>query len=116
VTKRVDLLLTNANVITMDPGTPTAAAVAVTGEQIAWVGDAGWARDHLPAARREIDLGGATLLPGFIDAHHHLILLGHVGQAVTPRRWCGRFSMIRCWTSWWRGCAPRVRLSGPRGF
>jgi hypothetical protein len=55
-------------------------------------------------------------LPGFIDAHHHLILLGHVGQAVTPRRWCGRFSMIRCWTSWWRGCAPRVRLSGPRGF
>ncbi|MCC6791386.1 MAG: amidohydrolase [Thermomicrobiales bacterium] len=73
----IDLLLTNANVLTMDPTQPAASAVAISGERIAWVGDAGEAKTHLSGVARTLDLGGATLLPGFNDAHHHLLLLGH---------------------------------------
>jgi predicted amidohydrolase YtcJ len=73
----IDLLLTNATVLTMDPDRPVANAVAITGERITWVGDATWARTHLTGIERTLDLGGATVIPGFNEAHHHLLLLGH---------------------------------------
>jgi imidazolonepropionase-like amidohydrolase len=44
--------------------------VVVAGDRIVAVGAAG--RVALPAAARTIDLGDATLLPGFIDAHTHI--------------------------------------------
>jgi predicted amidohydrolase YtcJ len=77
MTERIDLMLRNANVITLDPDLPRADTIAIRGERILWAGEAGWARAHLPTPEREIDLGGATVAPGFIDAHHHLTLLGH---------------------------------------
>src|SRR5687768_1083771 len=43
------------------------AAVVVTGDRITAAGAA--ARVSVPAGARVIDLGDATLLPGFIDAH-----------------------------------------------
>jgi predicted amidohydrolase YtcJ len=73
----IDLLLTNANVLTMEPARPYAGAVAVRDGRIAWVGDAEEAKTHLTGVERTLDLGGATLIPGFIDAHHHLLMLGH---------------------------------------
>ena len=71
-----DLLLVNANVLTMDPARPRASAVAVAGGRIVGVGDdtaelAGGAR-----ARDVLDLKGATLIPGFHDAHNHMIGFG----------------------------------------
>ena len=71
-----DLLLVNANVLTMDPARPRASAVAVAGGRIVGVGDdtaevAGGAR-----ARDVLDLKGATLVPGFHDAHNHMIGFG----------------------------------------
>jgi predicted amidohydrolase YtcJ len=73
----LDLLLTNATILTMDPNHPTASAVGISGEHIVWVGDADDARAHLSGVTQTLDLGGATVIPGFNDAHHHLILLGH---------------------------------------
>lgn len=73
----LDLLLTNATILTMDPNQPYASAVGIAGERIAWVGDADDARTHLSGVAQTLDLGGATLIPGFNDAHHHLIMLGH---------------------------------------
>src|SRR5581483_7250222 len=32
---------------------------------------------HLGGVKKELDLAGATVIPGFNDAHNHLILLGH---------------------------------------
>jgi predicted amidohydrolase YtcJ len=64
----------------------THEAVAIAGDRIASVGTHAEARDRLGPAARTIDLGGATVLPGFIDAHNHLILLGHwLGQVDLPR-------------------------------
>ncbi len=47
------------------------AIVIVTDERITAVGSAGDIR--VPAGARIIDLGDVTLLPGFVDAHTHLI-------------------------------------------
>ncbi|MCL2582350.1 MAG: amidohydrolase, partial [Streptosporangiales bacterium] len=69
-----DLLLVNGTVITMDPARPRASAVAVSGDRIAGVFDA---RPGAPGpSARVIDLKGATLLPGFHDAHNHMIGFG----------------------------------------
>jgi predicted amidohydrolase YtcJ len=67
-----DLLLVNGNVITMDPARPRATAVAVSGGRIAGVYDG---RPETEAAD-VIDLKGATLIPGFHDAHNHMIGFG----------------------------------------
>ncbi|HVI71735.1 MAG TPA: hypothetical protein VM656_09650, partial [Pyrinomonadaceae bacterium] len=49
----------------------TNAVVVVTDNMITAVGAAGQVR--VPANARTIDLGDVTLMPGFIDAHTHLI-------------------------------------------
>jgi predicted amidohydrolase YtcJ len=70
------ILLTNANVITLDPELPTATAIGIRGDRIAWVGERADARQRFDGPYQEIDLAGATVAPGFIDAHHHLMTLG----------------------------------------
>lgn len=79
----MDLLLTNATVVSLRPSRspePAAQAIAIDGERIVWVGSDAEAR-QLGSVRQTVDLAGATVLPGFADAHNHLILLGHwLGQ------------------------------------
>lgn len=72
-----DLLITDAAVLTVDPARPRAAWVAVHGGRVAAVGAAG---DDAPAARRRVSLDGATLVPGFHDAHNHTV---HYGRSLT---------------------------------
>ena len=67
-----DLLLVNANVLTMDPGRPTASAVAVAGGRTVAIFDG----KPDVTAKESIDLRGLTLLPGFHDAHNHMIGFG----------------------------------------
>ena len=65
-----DLVLVNANVLTMDPNRPRATAVAIAHGRIT-------ALDEVPpGAARVVDLRGATVLPGFHDAHNHMIGFG----------------------------------------
>ena len=72
----VDFLFLNARVITMDPAKPTAQAIAIQGDRIDWVGTTDEARRLFPNPSAVIDLHGATILPGLIDAHVHLLSLG----------------------------------------
>lgn len=72
-----ELLLTNAAVITLDDDRPEASAVAVRDGRITWVGDSSEAAQYVGAGHRTVDLNGATVVPGFIDAHHHLMTLGY---------------------------------------
>jgi len=67
-----DLPLVNAKVLTMDPVRPRARSVAVAGGRIVAL-DADLADRP---ARSVIDLHGATLLPGFHDAHNHMAWFG----------------------------------------
>src|SRR5437773_714809 len=74
--RAVDFLLLNARVITMDPTKPTAQAISIQGDRIAWVGTTDEAQRLFTNPSRVIDLHGATILPGLIDAHVHLLALG----------------------------------------
>ena len=74
-TPNADLLLLNAHVVTMNDKQPAAQAIAIRGDRIVWVGAADEGKKLYPSARVQ-DLHGATVLPGLIDAHTHLINLG----------------------------------------
>ena len=66
-----DLLLYNGNIRTVNGALPLAQAVAISGGRFLAVGSN---QDVLALAAgnaRKIDLGGKTVLPGFIDAHSH---------------------------------------------
>ncbi len=71
-----DLVVFNGNIITMNPQKPTATAIAVKSYKILAVGEEEEVIDLIPNARRVIDLGGKTVIPGFIDAHTHLTSAG----------------------------------------
>ncbi len=63
----------NGVVLTMDEGRPRATALAVTGARITAVGDDATVLAERHAGTIAIDLGGRTLMPGFVDAHTHLL-------------------------------------------
>jgi predicted amidohydrolase YtcJ len=73
---RVDRLLVNGRFITADADFTIAEAVAIAGDRIAAVGPR-QAVERLAAPETVIDdLGGATVLPGLIDAHTHMLATG----------------------------------------
>ena len=51
------------------------AAVLIEGGKIKEVGSPSSVQAHASAGAKTIDLGSATLLPGFIDSHAHLLIL-----------------------------------------
>lgn len=69
---RIDAIFSNARFRTMDPNRPTASRIGVLHGRIVGF-------DHeLDGIEADlfVDLGGAPVLPGFHDAHHHLSLTG----------------------------------------
>jgi predicted amidohydrolase YtcJ len=66
------LVLDNAHVLTLDPRRPVAAALAIAGGRVAAVGGRGDVKRWRDRHTRVIDLGGATVIPGLVDAHAHL--------------------------------------------
>lgn len=70
------LILTNARILTMDPARPTAQAIALAGERIAAVGSRVEIEALAGPATEVIDCKGATLMPGFVESHLHLVLGG----------------------------------------
>jgi hypothetical protein len=71
-----DRLFVGAHVYTLDPSRPQAEALAVRGGRVLAVGDEAETRARLAPDAETIRLDGATLLPGFHDAHVHLGLHG----------------------------------------
>jgi predicted amidohydrolase YtcJ len=72
---RDSLCLLNARVFTGDRTRPWAEAVAVGGTRITAVGTQAEARAVCGRRARVIDCEGGTILPGFIDAHIHVLAL-----------------------------------------
>ncbi len=76
----IEKLYVNANVYTLDPRQPRAAAIAVADGQIVATGPEARLRNLDRYGDFEvIDLSGATVIPGLIDAHGHLGSLGSFG-------------------------------------
>ncbi|MBK5441720.1 MULTISPECIES: amidohydrolase [Peribacillus] len=73
---QADIVFINGEVITVDQRNKVVEAVAVKGNRISAVGSNREVKDFIGEETKVIDLQGKTLLPGFIDAHIHLILYG----------------------------------------
>jgi predicted amidohydrolase YtcJ len=67
----VDLALLNGRVRTLDPGRPSASAVAVARGGIVAVGDDAEIRELCGGATEVVDLRGAAAVPGLVDSHMH---------------------------------------------
>lgn len=72
----VDRILKNGQFITVDNRFSIAEAVAIAGEQIVAVGPLAEVERLARPHTRVDDLGGATVLPGLIDAHTHMLNTG----------------------------------------
>src|SRR5918994_60845 len=58
------------------PDEPSATAMLVVGERVAWVGDEAGARFHLGSVGSVVELDGALVTPAFVDSHVHLTETG----------------------------------------
>ncbi len=71
IAKRVDLALVNGKIITVNPKSEIAQAVAVKDGKIAGVGSTASIKRISGSDTRIIDLKGKTVTPGFIESHCH---------------------------------------------
>ena len=67
-----DTVLVNARIHTFDPRRPSAEALAIAGGRIAAIGRATDVRRWRGRGTDVIDLRGATVIPGLVDAHAHM--------------------------------------------
>ena len=66
-----DVVVVNGNVLTQDAAQPTAEAFAIKDGRFVAVGTNDDVQNLIASGTEIIDAAGATVLPGFIDAHSH---------------------------------------------
>ncbi len=69
--QRPDFIVVNGNVLTQDDANPRAQAFAVRGDRFIAVGSDADVRNLAGPDTGVLDAAGATVVPGFIDAHSH---------------------------------------------
>jgi len=70
-TGSADLIVTGANLLSMDPDISSATAMAVRGQHILAVGSNDDIENLAGPDTERVDARGLTVTPGFIDAHSH---------------------------------------------
>lgn len=93
VSKHTTTVFTNGKILTVDDDFSEAEAIAVRGNRILAVGTNGDVRAVAGADASVIDLGGKTVLPGFIDAHTHVVS-GSVVDAIMDYVGMARYSTV----------------------
>jgi predicted amidohydrolase YtcJ len=78
--QNADLIITNAKIFTSDVHQAWAEAVAIGGNKILFVGKADEVKQYRGGNTRVVDGQNATVTPGLIDCHFHL-LLGSIESA-----------------------------------
>ena len=81
-----DLVLTHGEIHTMDAHNSVVETVAIRQGEIVYVGNnEGSALRQFKDKPRVVNLRGATAVPGIIDCHNHIVLMGN--QPGITRRW-----------------------------
>src|SRR5689334_24049089 len=75
-------LVVLGNVLTFDPARPRAGGVAAAGGVVLATGTAAEMRALAAPGAEILDAGAGTVLPGFRDAHLHLLALGRQASRV----------------------------------
>lgn len=71
-----DLIIKGGTIYTVDDKTPTAEAVVVNADTIRFVGPLADALAYQGEKTEVLDLKGATMTPGFIESHGHIMGVG----------------------------------------
>ncbi len=71
-----DLLFRRGRIVTLDPAHPTASAMAVRDGKVVALGTEEEVAGLAGPGTRVVDLEGCAVLPGFHDAHCHVLLFG----------------------------------------
>src|SRR5436190_12334635 len=74
---RGDLIIKGGTIYTLDKEIPMVEAVVVSGDTILFAGPQGAADLFTDDSTQVIDLAGATMTPGFIESHGHIMGLGY---------------------------------------
>jgi predicted amidohydrolase YtcJ len=74
----MDTIFRDADVVTVDPARPRATGLWVRDDRIVAVGDGEALEAGAPAGAQVVGLGGATVVPGFVDAHCHVTMLAYL--------------------------------------
>ena len=82
---RAEVIFTGGPVHTVDARNRVVEAVAVADGRILAVGTATEVAATAGPATRRVDLRGRSLLPGFVDAHHHFVGVGGATEAVDAK-------------------------------
>lgn len=72
-----DRVFLGAAVWTANPNQPWAEALAISGDEIVFVGDDAGARSRIGPDTEVTELSGKMLMPGFHDAHAHVLGAGY---------------------------------------
>ncbi|WP_350287751.1 amidohydrolase [uncultured Croceitalea sp.] len=80
----VDMIVTNANIYTVDEAFSKATGIAVKDGKFVAVGDVAEINEKY-TAKETLDARGKTIVPGLIDAHCHFYGLGMTQQVVNLR-------------------------------
>lgn len=85
---------------TVNDAQPSAEALVVREGVIVYVGDNAGAEDYITEDTQHIDLHGGMLLPGFIDAHDHLIMGAATKVGVDLSGITGTENVLKAIESW----------------
>ena len=88
-------ILFNCKVYTMNPAQPKAEAVVFAGDEIIFVGDENEARRFAGKKCKMIDLDGAVVIPGLIDAHAHMMSLGKILDRINLKGFKSKAEVIQ---------------------
>jgi predicted amidohydrolase YtcJ len=86
-------VFTGGTILTVDSSFSEAQAIAIRGNTIIAVGSEDDVRAEVGDGARFVDLGGKTVLPGFIDPHTH-VLAGSVVDAVMEYVGMAKFGTV----------------------
>ena len=70
--RNADWILANGEILTFHPRAPRAAGIAIAGERIMALGSVRDLRRLRGSQTRLVDLEGASVIPGLVDAHAHM--------------------------------------------
>lgn len=72
ISEMADVVFTNGIVLSMASGDGVYQGIAIKGNRILVVGGSSEIEPYIAESTQVFDLGGQTLMPGFIDTHQHL--------------------------------------------
>ncbi len=71
-----DSVYINGNIYTMEEDQPSVSALAVKGQKLIYAGNDATAKNYIGDNTKVVDLKGKTVIPGLLEGHMHLPMLG----------------------------------------